>query len=87
MSVQVIQWTERKAAHGKHRCVYCGEHIAAREQYGDMRCACDGTAWTQRSHLACTDLVNRYAVDVGLDDEDWPDWQEVLSWAAAEVVA
>lgn len=49
----VLAEYRRKAAHGLHRCGYCGQAIAAREQYHDVRCADNGTAWTWRAHFRC----------------------------------
>lgn len=82
MSVDVIASNERRAAHGLHRCVFCGKPIGERERYLDLRCRDNGTVWTQRQHLACMDLMQRYCEDRGIDDEDWTDWQEMLAWEA-----
>ena len=49
----VLADTIRRAAHGRHRCGWCRQTIAAREQYRDLRMADYGTAWTWREHLAC----------------------------------
>ena len=50
----------RLAAHGRHRCGWCGLTIAARERYIDQRIAENGTVWTWRCHQACDDLVWRH---------------------------
>ena len=56
--MRVLASTIRRAAHGRHRCGWCHETIAARERYRDLRIADYGTVWTWREHLACCDRIN-----------------------------
>lgn len=43
----------RKAAHGLHRCGWCGGMIANRGRYIDQRIADNGTVYTWRAHCDC----------------------------------
>ena len=74
----------RKAAHGRHRCVWCRQPIAARSEYHDMRIVDGGTVYTSRRHIACDLLGNTYCHMNALSEGEWPDWGEVLAWAAEE---
>lgn len=80
----VLAHHERRAAHGRHRCVWCCEPIAARESYIDLRIADGGTCWTQRQHTRCLDLVDRYGAFHALDAEEPLFWEDVLAWANEE---
>jgi hypothetical protein len=76
VSVTVLSDTRRKAAHGKHRCGYCRQPIAAGEVYDDTRCADNGTAWTWRSHLRCQAFAQKV-----VDPFDWQDGVDAVSFA------
>ena len=80
MSITVLAETERRAAHGLHRCGYCGQNIAAREQYLDQRNCDNGTVWTFRSHLGCGPRYWRAHRALGLHDDDYMHWSDVLDW-------
>lgn len=72
----------RRAAHGLHRCAWCGQYISAREQYRDTRCADNGTAWTWRSHLRCDDFIWKAAREAEWDTDDGlgpDDFRELVS--------
>lgn len=53
----------RKAAHGKHVCQLCLTRIAAGERYRDARMAEDGTMWTWREHLDCSEFMLLHECD------------------------
>jgi hypothetical protein len=82
--VIVLASHKRRASHGLHPCAWCLQRIALGEWYIDLRVASDGTCWTQRQHIACLDLVNRYCAYHAVDEEDHIDWPEVLAWAAEQ---
>jgi len=64
----LLSETRRHAAHGQHRCRVCLRPIAARELYLDQRIAGDGTAWTFRMHLTCSDAISAWGPD---DGDSW----------------
>lgn len=72
----------RRAARGLHRCCWCLEPIAARERYLDLRVVDDGICWTQRQHLACNDMVNRYGAYYAVEADEPIDFDEVRQWCA-----
>lgn len=61
---------KRKAAHGKHRCGWCLERIAAGEIYCDQRIADDGHVFTWREHITCGELAWAYLHSDGIYDGD-----------------
>lgn len=78
----VLASFHRRAAHGLHRCCWCGSNINPRERYLDLRIATDGTVYTQRQHLACIDKVNRYGAYHGVEQDEPIDFDEVRQWCA-----
>ena len=86
MTTMLSQRT-RKAAHGKHRCGYCRQPIAAGEKYDDARIADLGTVWTWRSHLRCLaflrDVAEQDTWDDGIDAVLFADLVVEYSDAAA----
>jgi hypothetical protein len=59
---------DRVAAHGRHRCGFCGNRIAVGEKYNDSRVADMGTVWTFRAHLRCIAFLHEV-----VDPIDWED--------------
>ena len=79
----------RRAAHGLHRCCLCLRAIVRGDRYLDQRCAGEGTAWTNRSHLGCSDAYWSWGPDpddmvdlVDLSDGHLPPCP--FAWATAE---
>jgi len=60
---------KRRAAHGLHRCGWCGNHIVKGEQYTDQRIADDGTVWTWREHITCAAQFWHWWQEQGYGDE------------------
>lgn len=80
----VVSVKARRAAHGRHVCVWCLHRIAAREVYIDMRVVHGPTMATQRQHERCLDLVEHAARYYGIDCEEVTDARELVAeWQEA----
>lgn len=75
----VVSLRARRAAHGRHVCVWCRRRIAALEVYVDMRVAEGGSMRTQRQHERCLGLVERAAAYFGIDCEEVTDANELVA--------
>ena len=60
----------RRAAHGLHRCGWCGDKIAAGERYNDQRIADNGTVYTWREHRGCAARFWKAWRAEGLHEDD-----------------
>lgn len=67
-------------ARKQHICTWCREEIEPGDKYERSAWADSGTAWTQKAHPACADLIGRYAEFYGLDSDDPVEWSDVIEW-------
>jgi hypothetical protein len=83
MSAVLLAQHTRKAAHGLHRCGWCGENIAKGERYTDQRIADNGSAYTWREHPACAERIWKWWRAQGYYEDEmtdgWIAWAEMLA--------
>lgn len=74
----------RRAAHGRHRCGWCGERIAQGEVYVDQRIAADRSVFTWREHRTCGSEVWRWLGRAGCYDIEGLNPRDVYAEMLAE---